>query len=171
MDELTKLAVKHGTDKWGKHSYSPYYYDLFKDRKNSVSKVLEIGVAEGAGMRMFRDFFPNAMIYGAEIDPDRVISEDRIITYECDQYSNSDLLNLIDHTGTDIDLVVDDGSHIPDHQIYTATSLMSVLDPGVIYIIEDVASPRVAKALSDYKIEVKEFSKRYDDRIIKITHE
>src|SRR3990167_1132624 len=102
MDELSKLGIKYGTDKIGKHNYLPVYYDLFKDRRNEIKKVLEIGVGEGAGLRMFRDFFPDAMIYGAEIDETRVFKEDRIEVIKCDQTKMVDLVNLVSKTGNDV---------------------------------------------------------------------
>lgn len=172
MDDLTKLAIKYGTDKWGKHNYTPHYYEMFKDRRESVKKVLEIGVGEGAGLRMWRDFFPNAMIYGAEIDDNRVVrlsEEDRISVFKCDQSKSADLKHLIKYIGSDIDLVVDDGSHKPEHQAYTCRVLMSILNEKVTYVIEDVADEDVAiqimKNLPGYYVNVKKVGKRYDDRL------
>jgi hypothetical protein len=97
MDQLTKLAVKYKTDKWGKHHYTPVYYDLFKDRRETVKNVIEIGVAEGAGLFMWREFFPNATIYGAEFDKQRVDflmgeERDRITVFKCDQSKEKTLL-------------------------------------------------------------------------------
>src|SRR3990172_4410475 len=101
MDELSKLGIKYGTDKIGKHNYLPVYYDLFKDRRNEVKKVLEIGTAEGASLFMWRDFFPNATIYGAEIDPKRVKlmeGQERINVFECDQSFEIELKELLEKT-------------------------------------------------------------------------
>ena len=62
---LCKLALKYRSDKCpkrGKHTYTPYYYDLLKNKKRSTKKVLEIGIGKGASLKMWRDFFPNAKI-------------------------------------------------------------------------------------------------------------
>lgn len=170
MDKLTELAVKYGTDKWGKHHYTPVYFDLFNDRRNDIKKVLEIGVAEGAGVRMFRDFFPSATIYGAEIDPGRLIKEERIVTMSCDQRSLCDLKKVVKTFGKDIDIVIDDGSHIPEHQVFTCNYLMSKLKKGVTYIIEDVSDVWIIKELDKYACEVKKVGKRYDDCLIIVRH-
>ena len=138
MNDIKKLGLKYGTDKVTKHNYDIVYHDLFKDKRETVKKVLEIGVAEGAGLRMFRDYFPNAMIYGADNDPDRILKEDRIETHLCDQANFRDLVHLIDKIGGDIDLVVEDGSHKPNDQLFTSLYLLPLLKKGSVYIIEDV---------------------------------
>src|SRR3990167_2507206 len=141
MDKLTELAIKYKTDKWGKHHYTPHYYEMFRNnsKRRRVKKVLEIGVGEGAGLRMFRDFFPNAMIYGADNDGTRIFKEDRIEVIPCDQSKKEDLIMLFDIIGLDIDLVIDDGSHKPEDQVYTCMSVMPNLKKGCVYVIEDVA--------------------------------
>lgn len=166
MDTLTELAIKYGTDKWGKHHYTPVYYDLFKNKREAVKKVLEIGSAEGAGVRMFRDFFPNATIYGAEIENWRLFTEERIQIIECDQTSLTDIHNLLEITGVDIDLVVDDGSHKPQDQLFTFLRIFPALKEGAIYVIEDVADESIAKKMKKFKPQVMKVGKRYDDRLI-----
>src|SRR5260221_5176203 len=101
---LCKLAYKYGTDKCPqlKHCYTPYYHQLFKGRQKTVKKVLELGIGyyktikeqeavydrklkryyqKGASLKMWRDFFPNAQIFGADIQPDTLFEEERIKTY------------------------------------------------------------------------------------------
>jgi len=170
MNILEELGLKYGTDKIGKHNYLPHYYDMFKDRRNTVKKVLEIGVGEGAGLRMWRDFFPNAMIYGAEIDESRIFKDDRIEVVKCDQSEKDDLEYLYEQTGTDIDLVVDDGSHKPEDQVFTAWKLMLMLDTIVTYVIEDVADLTIKDQLGNYDTQVIECGKRYDDRLVVVKH-
>jgi len=172
MDKLTQLAIQFGTDKWGKHNYTPIYYDLFKDRQASVLKVLEIGPAEGAGMFMFRDFFYNATIYGAEIDQNRVkLLQNRphLRVFKCDQSSELDLISLLNTIGYDLDLVIDDGSHKPEDQISTFNLIFPKLVKGSTYIIEDVADENIIKelkVLENSQIKMMKLSNRYDDRLV-----
>src|SRR4030042_54082 len=57
MTPLCDIARKYGTDKspyitdrvWG-HSYTPVYYEMFKDKTDSIKKVLEIGVGAKSSM-------------------------------------------------------------------------------------------------------------------------
>lgn len=163
MDFLTELAIKYGTDKWGKHTYTPYYYDLLNERRFIIKKVLEIGTAEGASLLMWRDFFPNATIYGAEIDPARVAlmdGQERIKVIQCDQTSEKDLKNVMSQVGADADIVIDDGSHIVKDQLFSCKTIMPMLQKHAIYIIEDAQLwHSVSKNLADFDVEVPELIK------------
>src|SRR3990167_3325382 len=179
MDELSKLGIKYGTDKIGKHNYLPVYYDLFKDRRNEVKKVLEIGVGEGAGLRMFRDFFPNALIYGIDNQNDRIFEEVGIKVFKADQSSKDQLLEALDEIlpgPNDLDLVIDDGSHKSEDQIFTCLTLMPHLRLGnTIYIIEDVADETIFNDLFNSNMEWQgslrmiKAGKRNDDSLLIIT--
>ena len=113
----------------------PFYYELLKDK--NIRKVLELGIQTGASLRMWRDFFPKAQIYGIDIAEETLIQEERITTYLCDETKEKDLRDVIEKIGTDIDLFIDDGSHRSNHQIFTAKILRPLLKDD-IYIIEDV---------------------------------
>lgn len=148
MTELCKLAAKYGTDKiW----YTPFYHLLFEHRRDYLTKkVLEIGIGSvsamkhvpgyqpGASLRMWRDYFPDAQIFGVDKDTSVLFQEDRIKTSYCDQADANELLAIGQWTGGGLDLIVDDGSHDPLHQLWTARMLLSYLKPGGIYVIEDV---------------------------------
>lgn len=165
LTELCHLGFKYGTDKCPqiRHNYTPFYYELLKDRRETIKKVLELGIGrykgmkanawhydpglniqyhQGASLYMWRDFFPNAQIYGADILPQALFEDERIKTYLCDERVKEDLVKLIANTGSDIDLFVDDASHHVDDQIFLAKTLLPLLKKDVIYIIEDVGHSR-----------------------------
>lgn len=87
----------------------------------------------GASLRMWRDYFPNAEIRGIDINPRVRFEEERIKTF---WVSEQDLPGRIFETT--FDLVIDDGSHVPDNQESSAKALVPYLAPGGLYIIEDV---------------------------------
>ena len=170
LDSLTKLAIKYKTDKCPqiKHPYTPVYFELLKDKRESVKKVLEIGIGKGASLLMWRDFFPNAQIYGVDIIPEALVSGKRIKSYLCDQTKESDLQELIKNIGSDLDLIIDDGSHIRADQLFACKTLMPLVKKDVLYIIEDVRDPQIAASyLSEYNCEIPPMRRRYrDDNII-----
>lgn len=176
MDKLTELAIKYGADKWGKHHYTPVYYDLFKDRREKVKKVLEIGVGEGASLRMWQDFFPNALIYGADNQDNRIFKEDRIEVIGCDQSKYKDILNVVglvlsrDPFQGEIDLIIDDGSHKSSDQIFSCLTVAKRLlgKQYLTYIIEDVAEPEIVDILKDAEYDAKLINcgERHDDNLI-----
>jgi hypothetical protein len=167
MNKLEKLGLKYGTDKIGKHNYLPVYYEMFNPIRNNVKKVLEIGVAEGAGLKMFRDFFPNAIIFGAENDRNRVFVDPPIQVFYCDQSKADDIDRLLGKIGTDIDIIIDDGSHKAKDQIFTCLEIFPKLKKGSIYIIEDVAKDSVAEEIRKYyECDTLRVGKRYDDQLV-----
>lgn len=170
---LCKLAYKYGTDKCPriKHNYTPYYYELLKDKE--IKKVIEMGIGyyenikygkhnwdknlkrkyyKGASLKMWRDFFPEAQIYGVDIQKDTMFESKRIKTFVYDERKGSHMKDLIKKTGSDIDLFIDDGSHSVRNQVQLAKFILPMLDNGAIYIIEDVGRPNYfVSALSQYK--------------------
>ena len=167
MDNLTSLAIKYKADKWGKHHYTPVYYNLFKDRRDSVKKVIEIGTGEGASLFMWRDFFPHATIYGADNDKVRATRDygERIVPILCDQTSQNALQRLLKITDVSIDLFVDDGSHKPEDQVFTFLEIFPKLTKGAMYVIEDVANERIINIMQN-KCYMLTVGSRYDDRLI-----
>ena len=179
MSTLRQLAEIYGCDKLFAHSYvESFYSELFANRK--VEALLEIGIGyeelmkpfvphycHGASLKMWRDLFPGALIFGADIRRDSLIWEPPIRCIEIDQSNPADLKRLADLTDTigKWDVVIDDGSHQTDHQILTAQVLLPSVAPGGVYIVEDVQEPeRVAAALPGSVIH--RFDKRPDDVLV-----
>jgi hypothetical protein len=166
---LCKLAYKYRTDKCPKikHVYTPFYYEMFKYKRRFIKKVLEMGIGydsimphcgkeyqAGASLRMWRDFFPNAQVYGVDISPKAMFEDERIETFLYDERKKSDIEEIVKQTGSDIDLFIDDGLHHYKHQIFLAKTILPLLKDDVIYIIEDVSHSRVvARELSEFECE------------------
>lgn len=167
MDQLTELAIKYKADKWGKHHYTPIYYDLFKEKQDKPITICELGIAEGASIKMWREFFPNARIFGADNDAARVELVNRSVpetkSIRCDQTVFEDLEDLMFLIGG-IDIFIDDGSHKPEDQLSTALTIHPIIKYGGIYIIEDVSDPSILKKLP--QAEALRVGDRYDDQLI-----
>ncbi|OGM29340.1 hypothetical protein A2630_01990 [Candidatus Woesebacteria bacterium RIFCSPHIGHO2_01_FULL_44_10] len=169
---LCRLAHKYGTDKCPQlgHSYTPFYYQLLKNKRREVKKVLEIGIGSretmqwtpehyqvGASLRMWRDFFPNAIVYGVDRDSTTMFKAARIKTILMSTTRVANLQKLIDDIGPDIDLLVDDGPHNERFQLQTARTIIPLIKKSCLYIIEDVTRPET----------VKEQLTEFDCRIVK----
>ncbi len=168
---LCELAMKYHSDKCPRlgHCYTPIYYNLFRDKRNSVQKVLEMGIGlesyrtknphyiVGAGLRMWRDFFPGAQIFGADIERESLFTEDRVQTFYCDNRNPNNLRDLINQTGNDIDIVIDDASHHIHDQVFLLRNLMPLLNKKVTYFMEDCYRPnQMLKMIKEYHCEVPE---------------
>lgn len=151
LTPLCELARKHGTDKGGWHlkagdtchNYTPTYHELFKDRREQVKHVLEIGIGHGGSLRMWRDYFPNAQIVGLDNNPMCLFDDERIRCFHADQSNTKSVVTALQQVRTDPwpgwDLIVDDGSHITEHQIYSAQLLLPFMEPDDgRYVIEDI---------------------------------
>jgi hypothetical protein len=140
---LTQLAQRFKTDKWGIHKYTPHYARHFHPWRQRAINVLEIGIGgykrDGAGgnsLRMWKAYFPNAQIFGLDIEDKSFVDEERIQTFQGDQTDPDVLRRIADLAGT-LHLVIDDGSHQPAHIIQSFHVLFPLLADDGIYVIED----------------------------------
>lgn len=141
---LVELCARFGSDKWGLHQYPRHYERHFEPIRDRPLTVLEIGVGGyadpvrgGASLRMWRRYFPRALIYGLDITDKRAMSGQRMIIRQGDQSSAADLADVVAATGP-LDVVIDDGSHVSAHVIATFNELFSAVRPGGLYVIEDL---------------------------------
>lgn len=143
-NNLNKLAEIYGTDKWGGHYYTQHYITHFKPYKNKRIKLLEIGVggyrsagSGGESLYMWKRYFPSASIFSLDIHDKSVLQERRIKIFCGSQADEKFLLQeVIKETG-EVDLIIDDGSHINQHVIETFQILFPYLKNGGIYVVED----------------------------------
>ena len=174
MTALCGLAVQWGCDKAPaiRHGYTPFYHRLLAGRR--IERVLEIGVYQGASLRMWRDYWPHAGIFGLDIDPAALFNEGGIQTRLCDAGDAGQLTQTAVELGGNFDLIVDDGSHRPNDQIVAVNALLPFLTPTGIYVIEDVSSPGELSARIPFPHQVHAFdsplAKRFadDDNLIVI---
>lgn len=147
---LRDLAVKYSSDKYFWHSFVPIYEQLFEGMK--VKKLLEIGIGHeglmrpflppgipyvhGSSLRMWEEYFPEAQIFACDIREDTLINEGRIRSMYCDQSSGIDIGVMCSRFGLEFDVIIDDGSHLYEHQQLTAKMLLDCAKQ--LYVIEDV---------------------------------
>lgn len=138
-DSLDRLGLKYGTDKASNHHNFLQFYERFLGHLRQLPiTLLEIGVYQGGSIRTWEEYFPNARIIGMDIDPNtRRFATQRITIEMADQSNIQDLVRVGVQHGP-FDLIVDDGSHIWDHQILTLQYLYPFLRPGGYYILEDI---------------------------------
>lgn len=126
-----------GIWKW-QHYLSLYDRHLAKFRGREVH-VLEIGVYSGGSMQMWKDYFGDqAHIYGVDIEPVcRLFEDDRTQIFIGDQADKS-FWNKVLRQVPRIDVVIDDGGHKTDQQIATLEALLPHVQPGGVFICEDL---------------------------------
>lgn len=142
--DLTDLAVRADSDKWGGHWYTPLYHRYFAPLRDRRVRLLEIGVggyqgpdSGGASLRMWKRYFRRGLVYGVDVFPKPGIGESRLRTLTGDQ-SDAGFLREVSERHGPFDIVIDDGSHINEHVIASFRALFPLLRTGGLYVVEDV---------------------------------
>lgn len=142
-NDLNRLALLFGTDKWGMHWYTQHYHRYFKSLRNKRLNVLEIGVGgydlsdSGAeSLRMWKAYFRKSRIVGIDLYDKSQLREHRIDIRQCDQTDSEALSKLSSEYGG-FDIIIDDGSHLNEHVVKTFQLLFPALRTGGIYVVED----------------------------------
>jgi hypothetical protein len=151
IEALSPLLKAYGSDK-PLNRYDVAYAALLGDPA-SVTKVMEIGLGTnnrdvvshmgldgrpGASLRAFRDFLPNAMVWGADIDERILFEEERIRTVYIDQTKPASFEAVADSIGEGFDLMIDDGLHSLDANFRSLAFFLDRLKPGGAAVIEDI---------------------------------
>lgn len=176
FSSFAMLCDRYGSDKGTRfagphpyghppHSYADFYSSLFDHCRLSMRKVFECGLGTnnpaipsnmsatgrpGASLRAWRDYFPHAAIYGADIDKEILFTEDRIKTFHVDQTCPESIAALWRTPElNEFDVIIDDGLHTFEAGITFFEHSHRRLRPGGIYVIEDVTLPTLQQ-LSEY---------------------
>tara|TARA_R110000765_G_scaffold70178_1_gene136094 strand:+ start:43 stop:702 length:660 start_codon:yes stop_codon:yes gene_type:complete len=131
------LGKKYNTDKVTYHRYDRFYPLFLESYRDKEFKLFEIGCgADKASFQMWHEYFPLSSIYVMDISEEH--KTERGIVFKGDQSKNKDLVQAIEKVGK-CNVIIDDGSHIPTHQINTFNELFpNMLEYGGTYIIEDI---------------------------------
>lgn len=150
------IMTKYGSDKGNSwHNYTAVYSKVFKPLRGRELRILELGLGTnnpklastmgvdgwpGASLRGWRDIFPRALVFGADIDRDILFSEDRIQTFYCDQLDRDAIRELWAQLPLrdKMDIIIDDGLHrFVANASFLAGSLEH-LHAGGYYVVEDI---------------------------------
>ena len=189
---LSELCEKYGSDKgfmnyhskkpyaWRPHSYASFDHSIFCLNRESIKFVYECGIGTnnlniksnmtenaepGASLRVWKDYFVNANIFGGDIDKNILFEEDRIKTYFVDQLNVSSIKFMWEKTGVEkFDIIIDDGLHEPKANLNFFFNSIHKLKENGIYIIEDVSNHHIKylnNKLSEYDVEIVTLSTKY----------
>ena len=150
MTDLSSLAKKHKSDKFGAHFYTPVYEKYMRDKKNKKVNILEIGVGGwshkkgysdpykgGESLKMWRDYFKHGKVYGLDIFKKEINLGNRVKIFQGSQDDTKILSKIIKKSGK-LDYIVDDGSHLYKDVVLSFNYLFNHLKNGGFYFIEDI---------------------------------
>tara|TARA_B100001093_G_scaffold518937_1_gene605670 strand:- start:823 stop:1572 length:750 start_codon:yes stop_codon:yes gene_type:complete len=149
--ELCILGGKFGTDKsplnrtGQRRSYTPVYDIIFEKFKNKKIKLAEIGIAESKSVKMWRNYFKKALIYGFDFDQ-KFINDGKKLKLPKTFYNHinvksaTSIRKSLKKLNTKFDIIIDDSTHDENDQIRLVLNSHKFLKKGGIIVLEDIES-------------------------------
>ena len=153
LPNLTDLADRFGSDKGSsKHRYTELYNMLFQPYRDGPIGFLEMGLQIGGpelgqsqdrattdlpSVRMWLEYFSAARIVGLDVSDFGWFSHDRFSFVRCDMDARENIAAAA-AAMPPLDIIIDDASHASHHQQNAFLELFPKLNPGGLYIIEDL---------------------------------
>lgn len=166
--------IEGNNDKGSVHSYIELYEEILAPYRDVALNMLEIGVAKGYSLRMWREYFHEGCdVHGIDIKKIPLIDETLNVSY-----GDSQDAALWADWGP-VDVIIDDGDHSTKGQFETALVWLPKVRRGGVYLIEDVyeinreyynkAIGQLKNANTEMIIHDKrELSQREDDVLVEI---
>ena len=125
--------------KW-KHYFKAYQRHLGKF-ENTPSVLVEIGVAHGGSLQMWKAFLgPEARVIGIDINPAaRDFEDEQVEIFIGDQEDPAFLTSVLEQIPAP-DIVIDDGGHTMSQQLATFEVMFPAITDSGVYICEDTHS-------------------------------
>jgi hypothetical protein len=154
---------KYGSDKGQKthmgrnwHNYTIVYNALFQNVRMQPLRIFEVGLGTnnvnvpsnmgihgkpGASLMAWREYFPNSLVFGADIDKNILFEQDRIKTFFCDQLDPNKIESMWNHEDLreKFDIIIEDGLHTFEANKCFFENSFHKVNSGGIYVIEDVS--------------------------------
>lgn len=134
---LFDLGRKFGTDKIDHHRYDRFYPLFLENFRDQSINFFEIGCGkEASSFHMWLEYFPFAKVFCMDISENFICERGEV--FLGDQSNQEDLFKACKKLGK-CSIIIDDGSHVPSHQILSFETLFpNLLAEGGVYIIEDI---------------------------------
>lgn len=138
-NKITELFwnLEKPSTKWS--GYFDVYERYLSKFVGKAPRILEIGILGGGSIELWLKYFgEGTSVTGLDIDP-------KVLDYKYDgnamivvgDQSNPVFWDQFLSTQEKYDIVIDDGSHIMDHQITTLNKIFPHIKEGGVYICED----------------------------------
>lgn len=138
MKTLDQIAIDCGTDKSSlNHNYCVKYERYLPFDREAEIDILEIGIAGGHSLKMWKQFYSKSTIIGVDINPNcKDIEFENGIEVVIGNATEDSFLASIKG---EFDLIIDDGSHESSDMIASFEKMFSRVKSGGVYIIEDTS--------------------------------
>lgn len=139
-EDLGRLTFGHSGRMVHKWTHYPAIYErYFAPYRGKPIRMLEIGVSHGGSLEIWRAYFgPEATIFGVDINPACATRFDAPNQVRIGSQADPEFLRSVVAEMGGVDIVLDDGSHVSEHQSVSFRTLFPLLSPGGLYAIEDL---------------------------------
>ena len=119
-----------------------HYFDIYERHFQRVvykkPGILEIGVAGGGSLQMWKEYFgEGSKVIGIDIDPKCKQFEDDNIEVFIGSQDDPNVINAIAEKYPSLDIVLDDGSHIMQHMKKSFELIYEQVSDNGVYMVED----------------------------------
>ena len=158
-ETLSELFNRIGmTDKHTRHSYDYFYEPLLRHKKETATHFLEIGVVGGGigggDLQAFAEYFPNAEIHGVDIVNFQPTHPN--VTFHLGNAYSEEFLSKFE--GIKWDVVLDDGPHTKETQLFALNYFFDKIKEDGIVIVEDVKQHDTHWIVNNFKGDKKRLS-------------
>jgi hypothetical protein len=132
-------SVTEGRGIWKWLHYFDVYHRHFQKFVGKEVRVLEVGIYSGGSLEMWKAYFgPKCRIYGVDIETAcKAYEDERTRVFIGDQADRRFWKHLREQVPV-IDIVIDDGGHLPEQQIVTLEETLPHIRGGGVYLCEDI---------------------------------
>jgi hypothetical protein len=171
ITDLCRLGAEYPTDKspyatenyntpngsGHRHPYTSVYNFLFSSVRYKKIKLCEIGILDNMSMVCWRNYFPNAELFGFEFNEQylklgKASGLDNTTYDYINVLSETSINDCLDKHGK-FDIIIDDSTHVFEDQIRFCNIAYKYLTEGGMLIIEDIfrneSEQRYTEGLSD----------------------
>ena len=141
LSSMEVIGTRTHTDKIYNHRYHLFYPRWLEEYRDKEFNMLEIGFKQGCSYAMWIEYFPKGHIFFMDKDKAAESNKYPSARFVGDQGKVSDLSKLLKEKNVEknLEIILDDGSHHPEHQTISFLYLfINGLKPGGVYIVEDI---------------------------------
>ena len=132
-------AHTEGPGIWKWMHYFDIYHRHFRKFVGREVHVLEVGIYSGGSFSMWGEYFgKGCRLYGVDIREATMACEDMGIKVFIGDQADRSFWTRIKKAVPTIDILIDDGGHLPEQQRVTLEEMLPHIAPGGVYLCEDI---------------------------------
>lgn len=133
-------AHTEGPGIWKWMHYFDIYQRHFSKFVGHEVHVLEVGIYSGGSLTMWKEYFgKGCRVYGVDIDEACMAYKGEGVEVFIGDQADRSFWDRLKHEVPTIDILIDDGGHLPEQQRITLEEMLPHIAPGGVYLCEDIS--------------------------------